>query len=79
MVFVTDLAFLAGLGYSAYRTLGRWIQFTDETAKRLSGERQCGSRRTAFRTWYMWAASMVYYCVASASIEVAQGNSQRQI
>jgi hypothetical protein len=32
-----DALFLAGFAYSGYRTLGRWLQYTDDVAKSQSG------------------------------------------
>lgn len=34
-----DALFLAGFAYSGYRTLGRWLKYTDDVAKSQSGER----------------------------------------
>ncbi len=36
-IFVTDAAFLGAFAYAGYRSVGRWLKFTDETAKRLDG------------------------------------------
>jgi hypothetical protein len=33
-----DALFLAGFAYSGYRTLGRWLKYTDDVAKSQSGE-----------------------------------------
>lgn len=32
-----DALFLAGFAYSGYRTLGRWLKYTDDVAKSQSG------------------------------------------
>lgn len=32
-----DTLFLAGFAYSGYRTLGRWLKYTDDVAKAQSG------------------------------------------
>jgi hypothetical protein len=33
-----DALFLAGFAFSGYRTVGRWLKYTDDTAKAQSGE-----------------------------------------
>lgn len=33
-----DALFLAGFAYSGYRTLGRWLKYTDDVAKSQSGD-----------------------------------------
>lgn len=35
-----DALFLAGFAVSGYRTVGRWLKYTDDTAKAQSGAAQ---------------------------------------
>jgi hypothetical protein len=35
-----DALFLAGFAVSGYRTVGRWLKYTDDTAKAQSGGQQ---------------------------------------
>jgi hypothetical protein len=37
MALPWDALFAAGFAFSGYRTLGRWLQYTDDVAKSQSG------------------------------------------
>lgn len=41
MALPWDSLFLAGFVYSGYRTLGRWLKYSDDNAKAQSGARAC--------------------------------------
>ncbi len=37
MVLLSEAAFTGAFAYASYKTLGRWIKFTEDTAKRFDG------------------------------------------
>lgn len=81
-----DTLFLAGFAYSGYRTLGRWLKYTDDVAKRQSGARDTHIHRHAQRHTHATAAAATAQqlcgcsgCMLDGQGHVLEGARERRV